>query len=469
MHTHARLPALLVAALLAVLPAWAADAPDALTAAREAAEAAGAALLAPEDYAAALKAVGAGPPADPAAAARAVEAFNSAGTRARGAASRFAPALAARERAATAEAFRFATAEWQATEATLGKLVRRYARRDDAELAAEVAPLAARYGDVELAALRNRYLAPARAALAEADTARAERFAPRSRASAVALLAEADAALAANRAEPAAAEPAVAAATAAAGAAARMAREVERVARDERTVEDLALDYEAVLARAVQAAGLDPVPVTGDPAAADALVAGAAALRERLTTTTGELAERSRLIASLEDEIRELDARLGGAAAERDRLVRRAERETRTREQTAAAAALLAGSRAQVVGEGGGVLIRLTGLEFGRGGEPARSTRTRLGEVAGAIALFPGATIAVEGHTDATGSAEANQRASELRAEAVARELEVALKLAPGRIGHAGYGKARPVADNDTAAGRALNRRIDIRLTLPPA
>ena len=68
----------------------------------------------------------------------------------------------------------------------------------------------------------------------------------------------------------------------------------------------------------------------------------------------------------------------------------------------------------------------------------------------------------VEGHTDTTGSVELNMRLSQARADAVREYLIANQTLTPDRISAVGYGADRPLASNATAAGRAINRRIDI-------
>lgn len=68
--------------------------------------------------------------------------------------------------------------------------------------------------------------------------------------------------------------------------------------------------------------------------------------------------------------------------------------------------------------------------------------------------------IQVAGHTDSIGAAAANQRLSEARAKSVAEYL-TDNGVDPARVTAIGYGEVRPVADNDTARGRRLNRRIE--------
>ena len=74
---------------------------------------------------------------------------------------------------------------------------------------------------------------------------------------------------------------------------------------------------------------------------------------------------------------------------------------------------------------------------------------------------YPEHQIAVEGHTDATGGDAYNQKLSEDRAAAVRLSL-VAGGIDPARITSRGYGKAQPVATNDTPEGRQQNRRVEV-------
>jgi outer membrane protein OmpA-like peptidoglycan-associated protein len=68
------------------------------------------------------------------------------------------------------------------------------------------------------------------------------------------------------------------------------------------------------------------------------------------------------------------------------------------------------------------------------------------------------------GHTDNTGSAAANQSLSLTRANAV-KGLLVGQGVAANRISTTGYGQTRPVASNDSEAGRAQNRRLELNVT----
>ena len=69
--------------------------------------------------------------------------------------------------------------------------------------------------------------------------------------------------------------------------------------------------------------------------------------------------------------------------------------------------------------------------------------------------------LTIDGHTDITGDAAKNQALSEARAASVQAYIE-SKGIAADRLASAGYGQDKPAADNKTAAGRALNRRVEM-------
>ena len=76
----------------------------------------------------------------------------------------------------------------------------------------------------------------------------------------------------------------------------------------------------------------------------------------------------------------------------------------------------------------------------------------------------PNVTITVSGHTDNSGTAEANQKLSEQRAQAVVDYL-VKAGVPSSKLKAAGFGQEKPIADNDTTEGRAKNRRIEFSVS----
>jgi outer membrane protein OmpA-like peptidoglycan-associated protein len=87
-----------------------------------------------------------------------------------------------------------------------------------------------------------------------------------------------------------------------------------------------------------------------------------------------------------------------------------------------------------------------------------------LDEVVEMLLDNPDIHISVNGHTCSLGSDAYNQRLSEKRARAVTRYLEEH-GVDASRLEYHGYGESRPIASNDTEAGREINRRVEFELT----
>ncbi len=89
--------------------------------------------------------------------------------------------------------------------------------------------------------------------------------------------------------------------------------------------------------------------------------------------------------------------------------------------------------------------------------------KEKLSKLAGVLLAYPGnVRMEIEGHTDAIGSDEYNQKLSESRAMSVRDYLTQAGVPADTITAVRGFGKTRPVASNDTEAGRQMNRRVEI-------
>lgn len=98
--------------------------------------------------------------------------------------------------------------------------------------------------------------------------------------------------------------------------------------------------------------------------------------------------------------------------------------------------------------------------------EITREARAGLRRVVDWMNEYPSLTAKIEGHTDSIGTDEYNQKLSENRAKAIYDYL-VKEGIAASRLAYIGYGESRPVATNDTAEGRAQNRRIEMTFTYP--
>ena len=91
-------------------------------------------------------------------------------------------------------------------------------------------------------------------------------------------------------------------------------------------------------------------------------------------------------------------------------------------------------------------------------------SRDQMRNIATILRAYPATRVKIGGYTDNSGSPDANRQLSQARAEAVCDALE-GLGVDPSRVQAEGYGDQHPVADNNTAQGRAKNRRVAILVT----
>jgi len=196
--------------------------------------------------------------------------------------------------------------------------------------------------------------------------------------------------------------------------------------------------------------------------AAEADVANAARERDRVQlearTAEAERAKRDAAAAQAQAATAQAQAQdaQAQAAAAQQQAAQQADRAARLE-------ALLVELHAQKTERGmvvtiGDVLFATDRAELNANG---MATVRKLAEI---MTQNPDRTVMVEGFTDSTGSAAHNKDLSERRAASVAQAL-VGLGVPRERIGMRGYGEAFPVASNDTAANRQLNRRVEIVLS----
>jgi len=109
-----------------------------------------------------------------------------------------------------------------------------------------------------------------------------------------------------------------------------------------------------------------------------------------------------------------------------------------------------------------GLVVNMSDVLFDFGKYTLKeNAKLALAKISGIIVSHPGLNLVVEGYTDSIGSDEYNQHLSEERADTV-RDFLLSQGLNPQNMTAIGYGKAYPVASNDTNSGRALNRRVEL-------
>ncbi len=109
-----------------------------------------------------------------------------------------------------------------------------------------------------------------------------------------------------------------------------------------------------------------------------------------------------------------------------------------------------------------GLVVNIGDVLFASGSSTLRpEAREKLARFSGIVLAYPDLRLQTEGHTDNVGSLELNQKLSEERANAV-RDYLISQGVPSESISSRGMNFANPVADNDTAAGRSKNRRVEI-------
>jgi len=108
--------------------------------------------------------------------------------------------------------------------------------------------------------------------------------------------------------------------------------------------------------------------------------------------------------------------------------------------------------------------IVLKGVNFASGSDQLTgNSRTVLDRAAETLKNNPLLRVEVGGHTDSSGAAAYNQQLSQKRANTV-RNYLLLRGAKSDRLSARGYGEQQPIADNGSAAGRAANRRVELKI-----
>ncbi len=92
------------------------------------------------------------------------------------------------------------------------------------------------------------------------------------------------------------------------------------------------------------------------------------------------------------------------------------------------------------------------------------ASQVTLDKLANVLREYPDTDVLVVGHTDSVGTDESNMTLSKNRAMSVTNYFTVTKGMSPGRFNTNWFGETAPVADNNTAEGRAKNRRVNLAI-----
>ena len=173
-------------------------------------------------------------------------------------------------------------------------------------------------------------------------------------------------------------------------------------------------------------------------------------LSSKLENVEGELNKKSKVLGEVESELKVQKSKT--LSAEQQVRFQKAMDQVRKN---------FSSDEAEVYQQGDKLILRLKKLNFSSGSStiPTDSIDllSKVGEI---IKGVKAEKVVVQGHTDSRGDAAYNQKLSVDRAQSVAKFMDS--KSLKAEIESNGYGESKPLANNEDADGRALNRRVDI-------
>ena len=378
--------------------------------------------------------------------------------------------IISRQNAANVNAEKLANAIWSKAERSFDEAIRNNERGNSDRSKALNEETTILYEMAELVAIKNLYLNATRTLIANAEELKASRYAPITLEKAKNLLRKAEDLLDQNRYETEVPLDIVKQANYEAKRTIYLATLTKDIRDKEMTVERLILNWEKTLIQIASAADIAPV-----------MVDGYSELEQQLTTyilnlqhLNNELIQDKQVLiqdqkdnliqlADMEEEIRALDRRLGGATAEKEALIQRLEAQARIKEQFEKVEKMFNSKEVRVFRENNNVILRLITLTFESGkSKLLAESFDLLAKVEKAIDVYPESELIIEGHTDSLGDDDFNQKLSQDRAESVLKYMVNAMRIPSYRLIATGYGETNPIANNETESGRSKNRRIDI-------
>jgi outer membrane protein OmpA-like peptidoglycan-associated protein len=196
-------------------------------------------------------------------------------------------------------------------------------------------------------------------------------------------------------------------------------------------------------------------------------------VKSQTTPLINKTNELDDLTAKNSKDIKDVDARVQSGLAAVNAKTSDVEQKAQTAGQNASQAQQVADAANARVGMLTNTVANLdnyhavaeTSVKFGFNRDNLTpKSKEALDTLAGSIASTKGYIIALEGGTDSVGSADYNYDLSQRRANAVIQYLASKYNVPAHKIYVIGLGKDKPAEDNKTSAGRADNRRVDVRL-----
>lgn len=375
----------------------------------------------------------------------------------------FTAVMAARNDAIDAQAPQYTSEKWRDAEEEFNSAAKELEGGDVKSAKKEAGNAEKMYRDAELTAIKSNILESARTLIRTADRVEADDQAPKTLEKAKQLLKDTEKALENSRYDTDEARNMAKQTEYEASHALYLHQYIEQLDRNDRTREEVILMAEEPLKKVAGELLINAEFDKGYESVADTIIQKINALNNSLSHQLQEIESLTQEYNSLETANEELRRKLESLTNEQTEISQRVEDMNRFRQRFETINNLFTGEEARVIRDGNNAIIRLKGLNFDVGKSEIKPEHfSLLSKIKRAISTFPNSKVTIEGHTDSQGSDELNMDLSQERADAVMSYLLANMGIEPLRMEGKGYGETNPIANNETAQGRTLNRRIDV-------
>ena len=400
----------------------------------------------------------------------------------------FANTLDARSDALSAGADKYAKDTWTDAEEEFNRAAKELEKGDRDDSYKYSTTAIEKYRKAELSAIKTDLLDETRVLLDKADDMKVDRKAPKTLKKANSLLAETEKELETNRYDMDYPRTLAKQAKYEAAHAIYLNNTIKKIDDSDMEMEDVILKYESPLTNIAEQIGFVAQFNEGVEKPEQEIIMYVSELQKNNEKLLAENLDRENEIRHLQASVvllkrqnlalnneftDEINKRTDSMKAqsrqfenEKAILASKIDKQTKINQQFDAAYMIFDSTEASVIRSGDEIIIRLYGFGFESGkSEIEPKNFDLLTKVQHAIKLFPNSEVAVEGYTDSFGGDAANLLLSQERSDAVTKYLIAnSDKTDKNKISSTGYGESNPVANNETAEGRKLNRRIDIKI-----
>lgn len=319
------------------------------------------------------------------------------------------------------------------------------------------------YRELELIAVKNKILSKVWGLLEKAEEKRVEKFAPKTLSKARKLTDKAENILRKNHFDTTLAARTAMEAEYEVNHSMQLAQKIEGIEDKDRTLEEILLETETLLKEIASNLDTEPQFDKTYTLVVSQINTSIQKLKKEKGSFQQKYQDANEQIALLQQQVAEMESQVGDLESRKKELSQLVEEQKIRRERFAEVENLFTQDEAKILRDGKNVIVRLFALSFPSGKSIIQSKYFGLlSKVIKAIQVYPNCEINIEGHTDSRGSDKLNQKLSTDRSNAVKEYLIANSSIDASRLKSVGYGEKKPIASNNTTAGRQKNRRIDV-------